>query len=156
MKNRIKPSSRRPRSPHFNRYACGKILKHQNGSRSQTHTMAGIDKRDRVSIPDLKIGREWYFKFDHGYVDLYFVNGAVRIRSIASAKIRLGRMVSGTWQPTTDLSHADWQAIASRMWPQSDHTSIDRVLQAVGSAIVKHYETRYPNALPHILAIKRG
>ena len=152
-KNRIKPSSRRPVSSHPNMYQNGKVRRDTNGKKTAVRTMIGISKADRIAIPDLRIGREWYFKFDHSYVDLYFVNGAVRIRSdIPSVKVRLGRMVDGSWVMTQDLDHAAWMAIAARMWPKSQHSDIQRVFDAVGSAILRHYQERYPSALPHILA----
>lgn len=154
-KNRIQNKTKREKSHYPNMYQNGKVRKDTNGKKTAVRTMTGISKADRIAIPDLRIGREWYIRIEFGYVDLYFIGGSIRVRDdIPSARIRVGRIVSGAFQPSDLLSEDTWRAIALRMYPKTG-ASVDQAERAIKRAVLKHYQERYPSALPHILAIRK-
>ncbi len=152
-KPKITKRSRRPVAQWENPRAV-KVDKRKNGKKTAIKSMSGISRDELSTLPNLRIGREWYFKIEYGYVDLYFVNGAVRTANLPSVKVRLGRWTDSGFLADETLTGEQWQAIANRMWPKHPgNTDTQQIQKQINSAVLKHYQDRYPRATAQILAV---
>lgn len=120
-----------------------KVSKASNGKKNNTQACKGISLDRLATIPDLRIGREWYFRISsNGIVQLYFAGGATNIALTGSYVFTLGKVgAEYEFSRRTDLPARLWGDLALRMF--GDRNAVDQVLVAARRAVHQHCLTRY-------------